>query len=203
MYQQMGPIILSWRILLRQPACATCRSSCPSPFVVPQSHGCMCKFLRAIPLADGCMDLFKFLIIHGSSTQPATLCLNVCNFHRLLYLARAQTDWWFTRPVRSVFNIFSPSVKFSFLCSRLAGDKHSYLRLMDSLTGYYFLECYFHWIYDLSRVIFTLITPFHLALLQSYSSFSLLNPTFASFFSQQQWTCLRKNTHLLSELSHF
>lgn len=42
--------------------------------------------------------------------------------------------------MRPVFNIFSPSVKFSLLCSPLAKDKHSYLRLMDSLTGYYFLS---------------------------------------------------------------
>lgn len=179
MYQQMGPIILSWRILLRQPARATCRSSCPSPFVVPQMHGGTLVMLTDVPLADWCVDLFKFLIIHSSSSRPATLRLNVRSFHRRLYLTPAQTH---RPPVRSVFNIFSPSVKFSLICSPLAGDKHGYLRLMDSLTGYYFLECYFTWIYDLSGVIFILITPFHLALLYCYSSFFLLLlPTITSF----------------------
>lgn len=181
MYQQMGPIILSWRILLRQAARATCRSSCPSPFVVPQIHGFTLVTLTAATLVDWCVDLFKFLIIHGSSPLPATLRLNVRNFSPAPLPRTSSDTLAAVPPVGSVFNIFSPSVKFSLLCSPLAGDKHGYLRLMDSLTGYYFLECYFNWIHDLSGVIFTLITPFHPALLYSYSSFFLVSTAIASF----------------------
>lgn len=105
-----------------------------------------------------------------------------------------------TRPVRSVFNIFSPSVKFSFLCSPLAGDKHSYLPLMDSLTGYYFLECYFHWIYALGRVIFTPNNPscITLELLLFLSTQPLLH-----FLLAKVRITSEKNTHLLFELSYF
>lgn len=93
MHQQMGLIILSWRILLRQPMCATCRSSCRSPFVQLWIWGYMyMQCSECITLADGSADLLKFLIIHRFFLWPPAQLFNTYNamHYRLNYLLQAR-----------------------------------------------------------------------------------------------------------------
>lgn len=145
-------------------------------------------------LADGRADLLSFLIIHCFFLWPAALLFNAHDsmFYRLIYLMQI-VRLMAALPERTV-HCFHLS---NFHSVALLWHKHSYLPLMDTLTGYYFLECYFNLLSDLRGVIFTLITASHLTLLCNNSTFSPAPYTFLLYITLAAVKRAQTNARLL------
>lgn len=143
--------------------------------------------LWAITLVDGGMDLLKYSIIPCLFLWPTARLFNTYNsmLYRLNYLLQAETDWWpgYLNELPSPFWAHLSILHSSSLFWRGIGKAASlwWTTWLDII----FWSVTANWLSDLSRVIFSLITPLTPHITQQGLPFSSAQYDFGFIFSLQ------------------